>query len=207
VRHSTQDSFGDLLSSYAWVLGALFASVVLLVALLLVRFRAGRPGEPSGPPGNRLVEGIAVTVFALIAVFLVSRTFSIENREDSLAATTAVRVDAIAYQWGWEFDYPGTGVRVVGESGSRPTLVLPAGRTVEVRLESRDVLHSFWVPALRFKRVAFPDQTSRFDIVVPLGVHRGSCALFCGVHHAEMRFDVRGVDARGWARFMAGGSA
>jgi cytochrome c oxidase subunit 2 len=84
--------------------------------------------------------------------------------------------------------------------------VLPAGKTVEVRLRSRDVLHSFWVPDLRFKRDAYPDQASRFDVVVPLGRHEGACALFCGLHHSEMRFDVRGVGPRAWARFI-GGSA
>jgi cytochrome c oxidase subunit 2 len=206
VPHRTQDSFANLLGSYAWVLGALFAAVVLLIAVLLIRYRAGRATAPSPRAGSRLVEGAAVAIFALIAVYLVARTFSVEGREDSLAATsTTVRVDAIAFQWGWEFDYPGTSVRVVGRSGSPPTLVLPAGRTVEVTLQSRDVLHSFWVPVLRYKRVAFPGQSSRFDVVVPLGDHPGSCALFCGVHHAEMRFDVRGVGAQAWKSFIAGG--
>jgi len=116
-----------------------------------------------------------------------------------------VRVNAVAYQWGWEFDYPGTPIRIVGETGHVPTLVLPAGRIVQVSLSTRDVIHSFWVPALRYKRDAIPKVLGRFDIVVPPGEHPGGCALFCGLHHAEMRFEVRGVGAAAWAAFLERG--
>jgi heme/copper-type cytochrome/quinol oxidase subunit 2 len=58
-------------------------------------------------------------VFAVVATFLIARIFSVENGEDSLAAAPAVRVSVIAYQWGWEFDYPGTPIRIVGETAAR----------------------------------------------------------------------------------------
>jgi heme/copper-type cytochrome/quinol oxidase subunit 2 len=47
----------------------------------------------------------------------------------------------------------------------------------------------------------------RFDVVVPPGYHPGSCSLFCGLHHAEMRFAVRGVDAAAWAAFLKRGGS
>jgi cytochrome c oxidase subunit 2 len=203
LHASTQADFAGLLTSYLWVCGVLFALVVVLVALLLVRSRAGRPAPPSRTASHR-ASMIGLIALVAIAAFLITRTFSVEGREDSLAASTAARVDAIAFQWGWEFDYAGTSIRVIGLPGRTPTLVLPAGKPVEIRLRSRDVLHSFWVPALRFKRDAFPDQATRFDIEVPLGLRRGACALFCGLHHAEMRFWVRGVDDAHWASFLAG---
>jgi cytochrome c oxidase subunit 2 len=56
---------------------------------------------------------------------------------------------------------------------------------------SQDVVHSFWVPALRFKRDAWPDATTRFELTVDrAGVYAGHCAEFCGLHHADMNFTV-----------------
>jgi cytochrome c oxidase subunit 2 len=204
VVASTQADFSRVFASYAWVLGGVFVLALLTMAVLLVRFRSGSDagGKPPPATGNRLVEGGAIIVLALLATFLVARTFTVEGGEDSLAATPAVRVSVIAYQWGWEFDYPGTPIRIVGETGRVPTLVLPAGRTVQVSLSTRDVIHSFWVPALRYKRDAIPGVVGRFDIVVQPGEHRGTCSLFCGLHHAEMRFRVRGVDGATWTAFL-----
>jgi cytochrome c oxidase subunit II len=170
VSTSTQGDFSRVFTSYAWVLGVVFALALGAIAYVVLHFRSGRRSETSAVTGNRLAEGAA-----------------------------------IAYQWGWEFDYPGTAIRVVGENGAPPVLVLPAGRTVQVSLRTRDVIHSFWVPALRYKRDAMPGVAGRFDIVVPLGDHPGSCALFCGLHHAEMRFSVRGVGATAWASFLERG--
>jgi cytochrome c oxidase subunit 2 len=207
VHASTQDDFSRVLTSYAWVLGCLFALVLLAVAALLVRYRSGSGGDVSRVSESRLAEGGAVLAFALIAAFLIARTFSIEDGEDSLAAGPAVRADVVGFQWGWQFGYPGTRIRITGQNGKVPTLVVPAGKTVEVSLRTRDVIHSFWVPALRYKRDAIPGVTGRFDVRVPLGYHRGSCSLFCGLHHSEMRFDVRGVDAATWARFLKRGGS
>ena len=202
---STQHEFARVFGFYAWILGAIFVCAVAVIATLLLRFRAGRRGPASSVVQNRAAEAGAVLVLAAVAALLVTRTFTVEGTEDSLAAAPVVRVDVVAYQWGWEFAYPGTKIRIVGEVGSVPTLVLPANRTVQVSLRTRDVLHSFWVPALRFKRDAIPGVVGRFDVSVPPGYHRGTCALFCGLHHAEMRFDVRAVDGVAWTSFLEHG--
>jgi cytochrome c oxidase subunit 2 len=207
VAASTQHDFSRAFEAYAWVLGGWFAFTIVLIAIVLIRYRAGRPGKPSAPAAGHLLEAAAVLALAITATYLIAETFTVANQEDSLAATSAVRVDVIAYQWGWEFDYPGTQIRVVGESGAAPTLVLPAGRVVQVSLRSRDVIHSFWVPRLRFKRDAIPGLVGRFDVTVPLGDHPGACSLFCGLQHAEMLFTLRGVDAAGWRAFLARGGS
>jgi heme/copper-type cytochrome/quinol oxidase subunit 2 len=101
VSASTQADFSRDFSAYAWMLGVLFAFTVLAIAAMLVRFRSGRESEASTVTGSRVAEGGAVLAFALIAALLIARTFSIENGGDSLAAGPAVRVDVVAYQWGW----------------------------------------------------------------------------------------------------------
>jgi cytochrome c oxidase subunit 2 len=69
--------------------------------------------------------------------------------------------------------------------------VVPAGTVIQFSLRSRDVLHSFFIPDMRFKRYAFPDHTNVFDLeFAESGRMPGACAQFCGWDHAEMRFDV-----------------
>jgi cytochrome c oxidase subunit 2 len=82
-------------------------------------------------------------------------------------------------------------VSVVGDDQRPPTLHLPVGEPIEFVQRSQDVVHSFWIPALRFKRDVWPDDTTEFDLTVDrAGVYAGHCAEFCGLHHADMNFIV-----------------
>jgi cytochrome c oxidase subunit II len=67
-----------------------------------------------------------------------------------------------------------------------------AGRTIRFRMISRDVIHSFWIPSTRFKRDAFPERWTEFDLTFPKpGRYIGRCAEFCGLQHAGMSFVVK----------------
>jgi len=108
-----------------------------------------------------------------------------------------------AFQWGWRFTYVGEGVTVVGDDRRPPTLVVPTDTTVQFTVRSRDVIHAFWIPELRFKRDAFPERESTFDLVFDEEESTGRCAEFCGLAHGEMTFDVVGMqsaDFRAWLR-------
>ena len=64
----------------------------------------------------------------------------------------------------------------------------PRGTTVEVMLRTRDVVHAFWIPDLRFKRDAWPRKVARFDLRFPAGrpAGVGHCAQYCGLNHSDM---------------------
>jgi len=133
---------------------------------------------------------------AIVALGLIAATFRTEGGEDGLAARPGLEISVTAYQWSWRFAYPAAGVVVDGGAVAaarhrNPTLVVPAGTVIQFSLRSRDVLHSFFVPDMRFKRYAFPDHTNVFDLeFAKSGRMSGACAQFCGWDHAEMRFDV-----------------
>jgi cytochrome c oxidase subunit 2 len=91
----------------------------------------------------------------------------------------------IARQWWWELQYqadpPSQMVTTANE------LHIPVGKTVLLQLQSRDVIHSFWVPALHGKRDLIPGHPSTTAIRADRpGLYRGQCAEFCGVQHARM---------------------
>jgi cytochrome c oxidase subunit 2 len=104
-------------------------------------------------------------------------------------------VEVVAFQWQWQFHYPQHGVTVTGGPSENPELVLPASSAIRFDLTALDVIHSFWIPAFRFKRDMIPGSPGSFrvDVADVAGYYpnSGVCAEFCGLDHASMRFSVR----------------
>ncbi|EFW92736.1 cytochrome c oxidase subunit II [Haladaptatus paucihalophilus DX253] len=117
---------------------------------------------------------------------------------DAANSTDSVTVRGLAYQWGWQFSYPGTNVT------TRDELVLPANTDIYVRMTSADVIHSLFVPQLGVKQDVFPKRTTVIHTrVFEPGTYRGYCAEFCGSGHARMRTEVRVLpkdEYRQWLR-------
>ena len=75
-----------------------------------------------------------------------------------------------------------------------PTLVLPVGQNVEIALDSRDVIHSFWVVDFLYKKDMFPGKTNYMSFVPEReGTYEGKCAELCGEYHSLMLFNVEVV--------------
>ena len=217
AAHDTAHLFSGLWRDYLIVLGAIGVLVVLAILFAAVRFRRREDARwPGGRATAPRLEVAYVVVIALVVVCLLTLTLRTESKIDSLSNRPALRIGVTAFQWQWRFAYP-NGATVVGGNAvsSRPhlpTLVVPQGEVVEFSLRSADVLHEMFIPAMRFKRYAFPNYTNRFDLVFPdTGRLTGACAQFCGLGHAQMRFNVLVLSPgrfRAWlASRASGGSA
>jgi cytochrome c oxidase subunit 2 len=184
----TRREYSDLAATYLPIAVAVAAIVVLVFIVVLWRFRAGRPGRPDRRMESTVLELGYIVVLAAIAVFLVTRTFSVESRVDAAARAPALRVDVTAAKWEWRFAYPGLGVARDGE------LVVPAGREVQFSGRSIDVIHDFWVPRLRYQHQVFPQGVEHWKLVFPRpGGYGGRCSWFCGLRHQDMDFAVRAL--------------
>ncbi len=200
----TRHEFDDLLRLYLPIALAVVAIVFATVLFCVVRFRRREGREPSRRHSLPVVEGVYALTLAAIAALLITVTFRTEARVDSVRGRPGLVVRVTAFQWGWRFDYPQRGVSLLGNDRSPPTLAVPTGTTVRFQLTSRDVIHSFWIPAERFKRDAFPHRTTRFDLVFDsAGSNAGRCAEFCGLHHADMTFDVLSLSPRRFDQWLA----
>jgi cytochrome c oxidase subunit 2 len=189
----TRSQFDDLLGAYLPVLIAVFAIIVLLTSYVVVSSVFRRTGRRERESRPWLESGYAILLAGIAATLL---TFSLraEARVDDVEDDPALTIDVTAFQWQWHFSYPGSNVALVGSRERPATLVVPAGRTIQFELTSRDVVHSFWVPELRFKRDAFPERETRFDLVFDHeGTYAGRCAEFCGVRHSDMTFEVQAM--------------
>ncbi|MCP4497765.1 MAG: cytochrome c oxidase subunit II, partial [Phycisphaeraceae bacterium] len=99
----------------------------------------------------------------------------------------AVEVIAIGHQWWWEFRYPDE----AGEVVTANEMHVPAGRPIWLRLESADVIHSFWVPRLAGKMDLVPGHTNyTWFEAERAGIYLGQCAEYCGTQHAHMLIRV-----------------
>jgi cytochrome c oxidase subunit II len=204
LASDTRAEFTSLFSLYEWVM--IVTAVIVFGAVLFAawRYRA-RPGRgPSARTEANLVEALFAVALVVVVAVLVTRTFTTENRVDAVAASPKRQVNVTAFKWGWRFTFAGTGVSVIGNNVRPPSLHLPVGEAVVFVQRSLDVVHSFWVPALRFKRDAWPDADTRFELTVGrAGVYAGRCAEFCGLHHADMNFVVVAETPARFERWLA----
>ncbi|MFY0562267.1 cytochrome c oxidase subunit II [Archangium lansingense] len=108
----------------------------------------------------------------------------------------AMDVYVVGKQWMWQFTYP-EGPNAIG------VLRVPVGRPVRLLLTSRDVIHSFYVPAFRIKQDALPGAYTQtwFEVTKP-GSYRVMCAEFCGLKHSEMWAEVVALSPEDYEAWM-----
>jgi cytochrome c oxidase subunit 2 len=162
---------------------AIFLVVVALVAFCVVRFRGRAGREASRTEGNRRLEiGWTLGPAAILIWLLVATA-----RAMAVADPPADRppdLTVVAHQWWWEARYA-SGTITANE------IHLPVGRPLVVRIESRDVVHDFWVPALGRKIDAIPGRPVSIWLQANVpSLYLGTCAEYCGLEHAWMRIRV-----------------
>jgi len=189
---------GNLYLVFAW--GGIFVAVLIwtLVTVAVIRGRRARrtPGLPRQVEGNFVIEGIWTGIPIITVLVLFGLTLLTLNTVMARSPEPGVSVNVTAFRWQWQFDYPIDDVKIVGQLGHDPEMVVPVGEPVHVSLTSpaTDVNHAFRVPQFLFKRDAIAGRTSDFDFTVEEpGTYRGQCAEFCGVYHDAMTFSVRAV--------------
>jgi cytochrome c oxidase subunit 2 len=197
----TRHEFGGLFSLYLWVTGLAVIAVFVITLYVVARYR-DRAGEPSWKDEAKLAESLYASGLAIVAVALVAATFRTEDRVDPVRPNPGLRVAITGFQWQWRFDYP-NGRSVLGTRDRLPVLVVPVNTLIRFTATSQDVIHSFWIPDVRFKRDAFPNRTTTFDLVFDHeGDLLGHCAEFCGLRHTNMDFIVRVVGAGAFRRWQ-----
>jgi len=177
--------------------------VLMLILWAIFRYRRRSEEIPKQSQYHTPTEIIYTVVPIIIVVVLFVFTVLAENKVTAVEANPAASIHVYAFQWGWEFEYP-NGVKVIGQTTNEPTMVVPTGETVRIRLDSYDVLHGFYVPEFNFSRYATPGYSTYFDLnVLHNGDYRGQCTQLCGLYHSLMFFDVKSVspgDYSNWLR-------
>ncbi|HEX3867731.1 MAG TPA: cytochrome c oxidase subunit II [Gemmatimonadaceae bacterium] len=179
---------------YAGTAVFIFVEGILVLALIKFRRRPGQP-EPKHVHGNTTLEITWTVIPALVLLAIAVPTVRTIFKTQAAARSDALQIEVYGHQWWWEFRYP---QYTFTEPGGRvDTLVtanemyLPIGKTVNFTLKSKDVIHSFWVPALSGKRDVVSNHTNYLWYTpdsTDMGVFNGACAEYCGTSHGNMRF-------------------
>ena len=177
----------------------IFVLVMSVVTYSVIAFRA-KPGDLSdGAPihGNTRLEIIWVTIpFIMVSALAIYGWVVLDKIEAK--TPNMLRVHVISQQFAWHFEYPGEG-KVKSDA-----LVLPEGREVEFKINTKDVLHDFWVPEFRLKSDAVPGLTTTVRTTPDrLGNYEVVCAELCGLGHATMRQRVHVIPKEQFARWIA----
>jgi len=200
----TRKEFEDLASTYLPIAIAVFALVLLGCIVPLVLFRARKPGLPNQREEPPWVPIVYAAVLAGAVALLLALTFSAQDKIAAQVTHPGLQVNVTAAKWNWRFDYPAQHVSQIGGDSAPTTLVVPTGTDVRFTVTSLDVIHSFWIPYIRFKRDAFPRRTSSFVLSFPgAGYHTaGRCAEYCGLKHDQMTFNVEVMSKSGFAAWV-----
>ena len=202
-----------LFTGHWWVIAFLFSLVTVILVYCIVVFRREEGDETDGEymHGNTALEVTwTVAPLALVVVFAFwGSNLLLELTSDSNYPDPYI-VDVEGFQWGWRFTYPDPADAAQGQSIDSPrntgqttsSLYLPVNENVILRMDSVDVLHSFWVPEFRVKQDLVPGETKylRFRPTVLSSEYseqlKVRCAEICGFRHAYMLSDVFVIESK-----------
>jgi len=195
---------------------------LMLWAMVVYRRRKGQTGLPVQMRYNMPIE----IFFTAVPMILVLGLFAFTVREQTeierpwAEDEVEVEVTAIAKQWAWDFQYDGAteggdtvytmGVQAEAadngdvDQDALPTLVLPVDKKVTIDLQSRDVIHSFWIIDFLYKKDMYIGHDNSWSFIPTReGHYDGRCAELCGEYHSRMLFNVEVVSESEYDEYIA----
>ncbi len=180
-------------------------------AAIAYRRRKGQTGLPVQMRYNMPIE----MFYTIVPFILVIGFFAFTARDQAAIEKKwddpDVEITAIAKQWAWDFQYDGEeedlsdavwtmGVQASADANGDvdtsklPTLVLPVDKKVTIELQSRDVIHSFWIIDFLYKKDMYIGKDNSWSFIPTReGEYAGKCAELCGEYHSRMLFTVKVV--------------
>jgi cytochrome c oxidase subunit 2 len=207
---STSASHYNLHMIVLWVCVIIGIGVFTAMFTSIVLHRKSRGHKAATFSHSTLAEIIWTVIPVLILVAMaVPATTALIKMEDSSGAEMTVKITG--FQWRWKYEYLDHDISFISaldtasnaarqlESGIEPAsvenylldvdhpLVLPVGKKIKFLITADDVIHSWWVPALGWKRDAIPGFVNEaWTNIDEPGTYRGQCAELCGKDHGFM---------------------
>jgi cytochrome c oxidase subunit 2 len=209
-----------------WLTLVVFIAVQAVFIVYLVKYRRREGHRAYYCHGNNVLEIVWTSIPVLIFLGLAIYSNRLWAELHSNPPPDALQVNVSAFQFGWDFRYPGADGKlgsvdidkisnenkfgVMDEAGkddfTSTELVIPFGRPVNIVLNSRDVIHSFYVPFFRLYQDAVPGRTISwvwFRVERP-GNFELACSQLCGSGHYNMKAPIRVVPQEEYDKWYAG---
>jgi cytochrome c oxidase subunit II len=219
VTNHTGPIIGLWVTSWLVLLGVGILTWGLIIwAAVVYRRRKGSTGLPAQLRYNLPIE-IFYTVVPLILVLgFFAFTVRDQNAIETDPGSPDVKIEVFGKRWAWDFNYLNEKVYSAGiqaqvledgtgsiDTSQLPVLYLPVGQKVQIDIESRDVIHSFWIVDFLYKKDMIPGKSNHlFFTPLKEGVYAGKCAELCGEYHSLMLFKVKVVSVEEYNAYIEG---
>lgn len=202
------DRVHDLWQLMLWI--CTIMGVAVVVVMLIALWRAPRATEATPPDAEAtrrpepvlrawVVGALTVSVIGLFVLLVAS--VATDRALARLPLGEGVVIEVIGHQWWWEVRYDNADPSQIFTTANE--MHVPVGKPVLLKLQSSDVIHSFWAPNLAGKKDLIPGHTLtlQFRADKP-GTYRTQCAEFCGFQHANMALTVTAESPEDYGRWV-----
>ena len=173
-----------------YITGGTFVLVAVAMIAFLVLYRHKEGRRATYTHGNTTLEVVWTIVPTLILVVLTFLSVPTWARIKMQMPPTDLTIQVNAKQFNWIVTYPGPDGKFGTEDDKTfdNEIHVPVGKPVRLILKAQDVIHSFYMPNLRFKQDAVPGREipAWFEATKP-GKYEIPCAELCGFGHSGMR--------------------
>lgn len=195
----------QLFRFFFWLCAAVYVITIAFSFAAFVKARRSAAASGGDTPGMKRAVGIASAITIVILVSLIGVSAATGHTVGTFAQhdPAQLEIDVVGHQWWWEVHYPDA--LVASHSITTANEIhIPIHTPVLLRLATRDVIHSLWIPRLHGKRDLIPGRNNKFWIEADEpGVYRGECAEFCGLQHANMAFVVTAERPEDFAKWKS----
>ncbi|MGV8897361.1 MAG: cytochrome c oxidase subunit II [Rhodoglobus sp.] len=196
------------------IVGIITWALIIWTAVVYRR-RKGQTGLPVQLRYNLPIE----IFYTIVPLFLVLGFFAFTARDQAQIEEPTqnpdVQIEVIGKRWAWDFNYVTDDAYSAGvqadfnpdgsiNTDNLPVLYLPVDKTIEIKIESRDVIHSFWVVDFLYKKDMIPGKSNyMYFTPTEVGTFQGKCAELCGEYHSLMLFTVEVVSEADYEAYIA----
>lgn len=187
------------------IIAFFFVLVEALLITFLIRYRRTRKNRTGkNIHGNNAFEMIWTLIPTVILIFMgVISVKYVYAEQTPPAMPSANTIQVVGHEWQWEFKYSNK----LDISGSDDTFEVPAGQPVLFEITSADVIHGFYIPAVRIQQDALPGRRTEFWINAdPKYIGQSfpvPCDQYCGVGHSKMHATMKVVSPAEYQQWLA----
>lgn len=177
-----------------------FGLICILITVFTVKYLRRRPDQlATAQITHNLTLELSWTIIPLIIVmglFFLGIKGYLHMR---VAPAGYMQVNVKGQKWSWSFEYPSGAIN--------DTLVVPVNTPIKLAMTSRDVLHSFFIPAFRTKADVLPNRWhSLWFQATRTGVFPVQCTQYCGTNHSYMLTAVKVLEPEAYDEWLANAS-
>ncbi len=191
--------------------------VMLLLAYVIIKFRASKNKVPSKTTHNTMIEVVWTIVPVVILVIIAIPSLRVLSLAEKIPQTD-MTLKVVGYQWYWHYIYPDNGnisfdSNLVQDKDLKPSqkrllsvdnpVVLPVDTNIRLQTTAADVIHSWAVPSFAVKKDAIPGRLNEaWFRIEKVGTYYGQCSELCGQGHGYMPIEVRAVSKEDFKKWV-----